>query len=67
MRAMHPSFPNRGGAPHKRTSQTPLVVIEPPAAEVPFDLDEEVEKRAELALARRHRFVTVAHDKPPRF
>jgi hypothetical protein len=35
--------------------------------EIKFDHDEEVEKRAEVALARRHRSLTVTEHKPPRF
>jgi hypothetical protein len=67
MRATHPRYRNRGGEPHHRTVTQPQTLAERDTTEIQFDLDEEVEKRAELALARRHRLLSVAESKHPRF
>jgi len=67
MRATHPRYRNRGGEPHRRTLTGPQTIAERDSTEIQFDLDEEVEKGAELALARRHRLLSLAESKHPRF
>jgi hypothetical protein len=57
----------RATASNPRTSKRPTTPDEQAPTEIKFDHDEEVEKRAEVALARRHRSLTVTEHKPPRF
>ena len=44
MRATHPRHRNRGGEPNRRTGKQPPTLLE-----ISFDLEEEVEERAELS------------------
>ena len=67
MRAMHFQHSTRGGESHQRKGTKPQTHVEYFVPDISFDLDEEIEDRATLALARRHRSLVFAESKHPRF
>ena len=67
MRATHLHHSTRGGEPNQREGTRIHTRVEHYPPEIPFDLDEEMENGAALALARRHRSLVFAESKHPRF